>query len=274
MRAAAVLAALLAATPTLSAQEVLLRMRPRQGQVTHYLMTAEMFMRGGPLTEMAADPDAPFMRLTGWTTATVTGGGTDEYTERQVIDSARVAFPAMPQMEQMMAQMGDLMSGTETEMRMTSRGRVLAVHVRPSPAMEEMVSGMGRTMPGMGMGTDQLASSSFWLLPERAVRVGDSWRDSMRVALDSAAGMGAAMTVAATYTLRGMDGSVARIGFAGAYTMSVPAQPADMTFDVTGEIRLDLDAGRIVGTEMEMKGTAPTQVGAVPLEMRMSLQRR
>ncbi len=282
MRTAVLLLVALAPANGLPAQDVLLRMRPPQGQVTRYLMTVETYVRGGPMAQMAPDPDTPFARMTGWNTSTVTAAGADVYTERVVIDSVRMEFPAAPQLAQMMGQMGDLMTGTVTESRMSSRGKVLAAEFTPSPALRDMMAQMGAApgstgQMGLGGGAERLNLPSFWLLPERPVRVGSVWRDSMTVALDSIeveGGSGGVMRFAAEFTLRAMKGRVAVIGVDGTLGMSGADLPTGLAFTITGEVQLDLAAGRAASIAMEMEGSTPTPMGEMPMTIRTTMTAR
>lgn len=278
MRALVLLVAALPAAGRLPAQEVLLRIRPPQGQVTQYLMTVEAYVRGGPMAEMAPDPTVPFSRMTAWNTSTVSSATAGEYTERVVIDSARMEFPAMPQMGAMVGQIADLMAGTETRSRVSSRGKVLDTEFTPSPALRDMMAQMGMAPGGagqMGMGgTERLNLPSFWLLPERPVRVGSTWRDSMTVTLDSAGVAGGAMQFAAAFTLRALEGRTAVIGVDGTLGMSGPGIPAGTMFAITGEVRLDLAAGRPANFTMEMDGSMPTPNAAIAMTIRTTMTAR
>jgi len=264
----------LAVAAPLSAQDVLLRMKPPQGQVTHYLMGVETFMKGGPMAQMMTDTTVPFMRMTGWITNTVTAAAGDEFTLNQVLDSAQIASPAMPQLEQMMGQMTGLMKGTETISRMTSRGRMMAVQVNLPAALKSMMAAQGGREMDMGSGANSGTMSSFVLLPERPVRVGTSWQDSMTVSLDSAGAAGAKATFAATFTLKRMEGRVAVIGVDGTYRMVGGPVPGGATFTLTGETRLDVDAGRATAMTAEMNGSAPTPMGEMPMKVKTTMSQR
>jgi len=260
----------LAVAAPLSAQEVLLRMKPPQGQVTRYLMGVETYMKGGPMAQMMTDTTAPFMRMTAWMTNTVTVAAGDEFTLNQVMDSVRIASPAMPQMEQMMGQATDMMKGTATVSRMTSRGRMTAVQVILPPALKSMMAGQAGAMD-LGGGANSNNMSSFVLLPERPVRVGASWRDSMTVSLDSAGAAGATATFAATFTLKRMEGRVAVIGVDGTFRLAGGPLPGGASFTLTGETKLDVDAGRATAMAVEMNGSAPTPMGEMPMKVKTTM---
>jgi hypothetical protein len=272
MRTALALAATLTAATPLSAQ-VLLRMTPPTGQVTHYELTTETFVKGGQFAQIVSDTSAPFMRMTAWQTSTVSAASGEEFTTTQVVDSARAAFPAMPQMESMMGQVGDMMKGTTTVTRMTTRGRVLSLDVKLSPGLEQLRA-QAAAGGGMGMGGSEGRSnlSSFWLLPPNPVRVGDTWRDSMSVALDSTGPSPSTMAFAGTYTLTRMEGRTAVIGITGTLTTSGGALASPLAFKVTGEVQLDLDAGRATTVTTDMTGSAPSPMGEMPMEVRLTMK--
>jgi hypothetical protein len=268
MRAPALLALIVLAPASLPAQDVLLRFRPPAGRVATSAMVTEMVMRGGPMAGFVTHPDSPMTRVTAFQTSTVTAVGDGEFTEEQTIDSARMEFPAAPHLAAMVEQMGDLMAGTSTVSRMSTRGRLLAVQMTPSPALAQMMSAMGQGGGPLTMGTSQVSSPSFWLLPEDAVRVGATWRDSVVVALDSSGVAGGEFRMAATYQLRAHQDGVATIGFDGVYAVSGPDLPPGVSFVVTGEVRLDLARGRLAAMTMEMTGSVPLPPGEVPIEVR------
>jgi hypothetical protein len=273
MRRLVVMAALLAATAqTASAQNVLLRIRPPSGQVTRYVVALETFMHGGPMAQVATDSTQPFMRMRGWVTTSVTAADGEEHTLNQVLDSAQVESPAMPQMTAMMGQMGTMMRGMTTITRMTSRGRVTALDMKLPPALEAAAAAAGAGPMGLSGGAGGL--SSFVLLPERPVRVGSSWRDSMSVQLDSADAAGGMASFAATFTLTRLEGRVAVIGIDG--TLSMPGGPtsAAVSLEQRGETTLDLDGGRVTAMILEMKGTAPSPMGGIPMRMTLTMTRQ
>jgi hypothetical protein len=265
-----IVAGLVVAGP-LSAQEVLLRLRPPQGQVTPYLMTMEMWMKGGPMAGMITDTISPFMRMTAWMTSRVTAAAQEEFTMSQSMDSVSVETPAMPQMAGMMGNMGDMMKGTTTVLRSTSRGQVKSMDVELSQAMKDMMRAAGQS-PGGGMPGNQNPLQQFLLFPEAPVRVGSSWRDSMTVAMDSAGMAGAKMTYAATFTLRRMDGQVAVIGIDGKITVGGGQMPSASTMNLAGDTRLDLASSKMLSTAVDMSGTVSAGgMGEMPMKMKMSI---
>jgi hypothetical protein len=98
--------------------------------------------------------------------------------------------------------------------------------------------------------------------------MGDSWRDSMTVALEAD---GQQITYVATFTLRRMEGRVAVIGLEGTMTTTDPAAAASMSFAVAGEVRLDLAAGQPSGMALTMEGVTPTPAGDMPMTVHVKL---
>jgi len=271
MRRSVIIAAALAATGhTVSAQGMLLRIQPAQGQVTHYQAVVETYMQGGPMAQMMTDTTQPFMRMHLWQTTTVTAESGAQHTLDQLVDSARVESPAMPQLSAMMSQTGEMMKGATTTMDLTNRGKVTALDVKLPPSLQSMMSAQGGNTMGMGGGASGNLSS-FLLLPERPVQVGGTWRDSMTVNLDSAGTAGGKASFAATFTLERMEGRVAVIGIDGTLSMSGGSMPAPSSFGMTGETKLDLDAGRATVMTTEMRGTVASPMGEIPMRMTMKM---
>jgi hypothetical protein len=50
--------------------------------------------------------------------------------------------------------------------------------------------------------------------------------------------------------------------------------PSPVTFAVTGEVQLDVEAGRQVGMTTDMSGSAPTPMGEIPMRMHMTMTAR
>lgn len=272
MRTVIPLVALVAASPpALTAQEVLLRMKPPQGQVTRYLLVSETFLDGGPMAAMAADPEAPFMRMRMSQTWTVTASAGDEFTVRQVVDSAGVETPAMPQMEATMSQVGEMLRGFESVTRMTGRGEILSAELTVPPAMKSMMEsqGAGLGAGSIGMGGNAGNMPGYVLLPVDPVRVGSTWRDSVTMNLDWAGLSGVSSSFAVTYALKRLVGRVAVIGVDGTLAGGPPSMASNFT--ATGEVELDLDAGRATRMRMDMSGVVSAATDEIPMRMRTTM---
>lgn len=269
MRLAIACAALLAAAPV-SAQTVL-RLHPAKGEVTHYTMTVETYMHGGPLVQMGADTSQPFTRMHSWQTSTVTDASADEFTVSRVLDSVQIESPAMPQMAQMMGGMTDMLKGAIATVRSTSRGFVKSIDVTMPPAVQSMSGPQGQQAMSMARQANGSGPASFVLLPEGPVQVGTSWQDSMVVPVDSAASASANNTFAATFTLKSLANHSAVIDVKGTFNVRGGTMPAT-TLGVTGQVTLDLAQGRPSAMHAEMNGSAPTPGGDVPITVKVDMK--
>ncbi len=264
---AAALSLLLPSAP-LSAQ-VLLRINPPEGQVTRYRIMVETYVTGGQMAAMMTDPSQPMNRMTMYQTRAVTAKSGDRVTFRETIDSATMESPAMPQMAQMMGQATAALRGMVTEQVMTTRGKIVSSQVVSGgpQGMGPMGQGRGRGGPGgpMGNTSNRENGRMLVLLPERPVRVGDSWTDTMTTTSDAGA-----MTMIATFRLDRMEGSTAVLGFTG--TMSSPmGQEGTFSMQMTGELRLDTSTSRMGGYRMEMQGSPPAgPMGDMQMRIRVN----
>jgi hypothetical protein len=255
-------AALLVAGQTALAQTVLLRFNPPAGQTGRYRVVAETYMTGGQMAAMMTDPSQPLTRMTMYQTRTVTSVQGDQFTVRETTDSVNAEFPAMPQMAMGAGAMTEMLRGMVTEQVMTTRGRVVSQQIVSGGP--QGMPGMGRggrgAMPGMGGGR-QDNNQMMVVLPERPVRVGDTWADSMVTS-----GEGGGSTIRATFRLERMDGPVAVIGMRG--TMSTAMGPGgSMTMDMTGEIRLHTVSSRLMGYRMDASGSGQGQMGDMQMRI-------
>lgn len=262
---AAALCLLLPAAP-LSAQ-VLLRINPPEGQVVRYRVTMEMFITGGQMAAMMADPSQPMNRTTLYQTRAVTAKSGDQVTFRETIDSAIMESPAMPQMSAMIGQAAAAMRGMVTEQVMTTRGKIVSTQVVSGgpQGMGQMGRGGRGGGPGGPMGGGNNENSRMLiLLPEQSVRVGDSWSDTMAMTNEG----GQTMFIA-NFRLARMDGPTAILGVTGTMTAAMGPQ-GTMTMQMTGEIRFDTRSSRMDAYRMEMEGSAPTgQMGDMQMRIRV-----
>jgi len=265
--------ALLAAAPLVAQQPVLLRLNPRKGQTNHYRAVIETYMQGGPMAAMSADTTQPFQRTTLFQTRTCTDIIADTLVFSEVIDSARIEMPAMPQAAQFAGAMAARMSGMTTTTKMDRRAHIYDTEVTGGPAAMAGAQA-GRGGPGGGQGSGRGAGSGsssrnmVYILPANPVRPGDSWSDSMEIRSDS----GQNSTFRATFRLERVEGQVATISMNGSVDMSVQGTATTMT--TSGQLQLDLGQGRLGGMQMTMAGSMPTRMGTVPMRMVMTTQRQ
>ncbi len=263
--------ALCAAVPLAAQQAVTLRINAPRGQVTKYTTVVETYMQGGPMAAMGGDPNQPFNRMTMFNTRTVTNIVADTLVFTEVVDSARMETPAMPQAAAMMGQMASRMAGMTTVTKMDRRGRIFDTEVTNNP-----LAGMGgpggpggpgggRGRGGMGGGGNQ-SRNMVYVLPAGPVRPGDTWSDSMVVEGETPGQP--ASTFRATFRFERMEGQVAIISMNG--TMDMPMQGSVTTMNATGDLRLDMGQHRLGGMNMTLTGTMQTQMGEVPMRLLMT----
>jgi hypothetical protein len=274
--------ALIVAAPLACQQSVTLRINARQGQVTKYTVLVETFMQGGPMAMMGGgDSTQPFQRTTLFNTRTLTNIVGDTLVFTEVVDSARLETPAMPQAAAFMGGMAQQMRGMTTTTKMDRRARIFDTEVTGGP-MAGMAGmggqgrgpgamggpgGMGgRRGPGAG-GQGNPSRTMVFVLPAGAVRVGESWSDSM--VIEDQPGQPNSV-FRSTFRLERMEGRVAVISING--SMDMPMEGAMATMATTGEFRLDLDDGRLGTMTMTMSGTAQTRMGEMPMRIQMSSQ--
>ena len=268
MRRPAVLASLLLAVSSVAcAQEtVLLRLGGPVGQSNRYRSVMETFMRSPQMASMmSSDTTLPFMRMTMSMTRVLNARAGDTLIFVEVIDSAAMETPAAPQMSGMMGAVAGQLQGQTTTQRTDSRGRVYSSEV--SGGMSAMAGRGGGGRGGAGGGGNQ---RPLYLLPERAVRVGETWTDTM-VTPASSPSEGPS-TFAATFRLERVEqhgaSRVAVVSLNGTQTMA--GQQGPQTFNVTGEFQLDLTGHRLAGAAMTMSGIVQSRDGATPVRIVMT----
>jgi len=273
-RSLAVASTLLAVATIATAQEsVLLRVGGSPGSSNRYQSVMDMFVLGGPMTQMGGDTSQPFMRVTVNQTralSTVTG---DTLTFTETVDSARSESPAMPQMGAMMGGAANAMRGRVTTTKMDNRARIFGIEITNANAPGAGAGGSGgpggpgggrgRGGPMGGMGGSQRV---LYMLPERAVRVGETWTDSSST---PAAGTEGATNFLATFKLERVDsrGSarVAVISLDGNMATTTPQGPT--RYSVTGQFQMDLTNHRLASFNMIMSGTSQMQGQEVPVRI-------
>ena len=261
--------ALVVAAPLACQQPVLLRINARQGQVTRYQTVVETFMQGGPMASMGGDPSQPFQRMTMFNTRTLTDIVADTLVYTEVIDSARIEMPAMPQAAAFAGGIAEQLRGTSTRTKMDRRARIFDTEVTGGLAAS-MGGGQGGPgggrRGGMGGGGNQ-GKNMVFILPAGPVRPGDTWSDS--VVIEGEQGQPNS-TFRATFRFERMDGQVAVISLNG--SLDMPMQGTVTTMATTGEFRLDLAQSRLGSMNMTMSGTAQTQMGEMPMRIQMTTQ--
>ena len=259
MRRQFIVIAILCAAAPLRAQgtqdPVYLRMGGQPGQTNRYQTVVDVFLRG-PMA--STDTTMPSMRTSRFSTRTVNAVSGDTVTFVDVVDSARMESPSMPQMSQMMAGQAAAMTGLRVTTKMDARARLLSVEIADHAATPQ--AGPGGRMPGRHQ-------RPMFVLPERPVRAGDSWTDSVVIA--GAGPTEGTTNFLATYTLQRIEQRgnfrVAVISMAGNMVTNSPGGPQTMT--VVGEMAYDITGRRLATMTMMMNGIMPTPRGDVPVKL-------
>lgn len=241
---------------------VYLRLGGAVGQTNKYQTQVDVFLRG-PMA--SSDTTVPSMRTVRYSTRTVNAVSGDTVTLVEVVDSARIESPGMPQMAAMMGNQAAAMRGVTTTTRMDSRGRLLSVETGNTLPGGEAPPTADPNARGMRMpGRNQRA---IYVLPERAVRPGDTWTDSVITA--GAGPTDGPTNYLATYKLERVeqrgDFRVAVVSMAGNMVTNSPNGPQTMA--VVGEMAYDITGRRLVNMTMNMSGVMPTPRGDMPMKM-------
>ena len=260
------------------AQEpILLRISGQAGQFNRYQTVMETFIRGGQMAAMMSpDTTLPFSRMRMFSTRTLMSASGDTLNFQEVVDSAAMETPAMPQMAAMMSGAAAQLRGRTTATKMDSRGRVFSTEVTGGMAMGGP-GGPGGPGGGPGMGgrggrggMGGRNNATPFILPAQAVRPGDTWSDSTTVT-----GNGAdqpTVTVQGNFKLDRVDqhpgSQVAVITWTGTMTTTTPQGPQVM--NVVGEIDVDMTAHRLAAMKMTMTGSVQTPQGEVPMRIQMT----
>jgi hypothetical protein len=162
-----------------------------------------------------------------------------------------------------MGGMGDMLRGMTTTQHVDPRGHVLSGEVTPPPGAPPM---MAQALRQSGAATRGAA-----VMPERPIQPGETWSDSMTVPL----GGGQQTVFQVTYKLERVErqagARIAIVSWQGT-VRSDSAATAGAAGTMSGQLTLDLDAGRLVGSSTEMRITAQTPQGAMPMHSKTTMQ--
>jgi len=246
---------LLIAASTVSsadAQEsVTLRLKPSVGQVRRYRMVSLSWIRipGMPLL----DTIAPTIAETLYTTLTSAARDSGKWTTSTVVDSSSVSMMGRANPG------GGFMRGTVIRQTWDSLGHVDSTEVIPAAGVN---AGMAERLRSEGL----LGGGSLGM-PDRAVRVGESWSDSTSRTVSDAAGK-RTLRAWVTYRLDSVEHNGAhRVAVVSSQmTISADALGASASGKGTGagSYRLDLDAGQLLAasTDVTMDISANTVKGS------------
>ena len=258
---------LLALTTAAAAQEsVLLRVGGQVGQTNRYQTVANTWIQGGPMAGMG-DTSQPMMRLTTITTRTLTAVEGDTLVFTETVDDARSESPAMPQMGAMMGNAANMMRGQVTTTKMDGRARMFSIE-SSNPNMQ---GGQGGGPGGRGMMGGMRNQRARYVLPERPIRIGETWSDSTIIPGNGTDGPSSLL---ASFKLDRVDTRggtrIAVITVDGNMATSSARGPQRMS--VTGQFQLDMTAGRLASLDMTMSGTSNMQGQEVPVRMQLTQQ--
>jgi hypothetical protein len=160
-----------------------------------------------------------------------------------------------------------MLRGMTTTQHVDERGNVLSVDVTPPPGASPMMADAIRRSGGMaGRGTA--------VMPARAVRPGETWTDSMTTSVGAGPQRQQAV-FHVTYTLQRVENRggarVAVVSLRGSLRADSAGTPG-LTGTMTGELAVDLNAGRVVRSTTNMDMTAATPQGSMPIRSRNTTQ--
>lgn len=242
---------LVAAAAQAEAQAVQLRFTAPVGQVTRYRTVNQMWASGDTTT-------AP-MLSTLYSTRTIMAMDGANYVVKTVMDSTVTAMPSGGGGRPGMG--GDMMRGMAITQHMDPRGHVLSTEVTPPPGLPPFVANMLQR----NSGSNDNRPTAVW--PEGAISPGYTWTDSMVTSASAGRGRPTQVVYIVTYRLERVE----RTGGARLAIISMNgSRPGGQTGAVTGEIALDLDAGRLAHMVTNM--TVQAQEGGSTTRMRMTME--
>ena len=242
---------LVAAAAQAHAQAVQLRFAPPVGQVTRYRTVNQMWMSG--------DTSAAPALSTLYTTRTIMAMDGANYVVKVVMDSTVTSMPGGGGGRPGMG--ADPTRGMTITQHVDPRGRVLSSEVAPPPGLPPFVANMLQRNSGSNN------NRSTAVMPEGAISPGHTWTDSMVTSTSGGRGRQTQVVFIVTYTLE-------RVEHAGAARIAVismnGSQQGGLTGTVTGEIALDVDAGRLAHMVTNM--TLPSQEGGGSMRARSTME--
>ncbi len=238
-RAAALAGAALCAVPLAArAQAVSLQFTPAVGQVTRYKTTSQAWTTG--------DTTAAPMVTTAYTTRTVVSMDGPNYVVRTTFDSTVSSA----------AQGRDPMRGMAITQHMDPRGRILATEMTPPPGLPPFVASMMQRNSSSN-------SNRGVVVPDHPLNPGDTWTDTMATSGDGGRGRPAPVTFIVTYKLERVEGRTAVLSMNG-------AEQGGMNGTVTGEMTIDLGAGRLA--RMTSSSVFQAQQGGGPMRVKTTVE--
>jgi hypothetical protein len=261
-RFATVFAASLAGAAPVRAQAVLLRLAPPVGQATHYRTVTRTWVQIPGMT--SGDTTEPTMQQTLFSTRSVTGVEGSVRTVTTVVDSSRMEMGpmggGMPP--------GDLLRGMTTTQQIDEWGRVLSTQVTPPPGLP----------PQMAQGISRSGSRSSPAMPDHPVQPGDTWTDSMVASAGEGPGDQVRTVTRLTLKLERVEqaGSahLATVSLSGTIQSdtTAAAAPGAIFGTMSGEVTVDLSAGRITRSATTIDATVRTPQGTMPMRSNILME--
>lgn len=248
-------------------EAVLLRLHGRIGQARHIRLALDNFVHLGPGEPPSGDSAPPTMRMIQFATESVTAVSGDTITVVRVTDSSRMNMPGLDPSSAMFDSLGRGMTITT---KMDSRGRAISTEIRGSPWLDQQMASLRRLLPG----TDTSGTASrgtFTRLPDRPVRVGETWADTSSPPQALGGPTGAVVTTCRLERIETRGGRRVAIIVFDVVTppmrLDTPMRISSGPMHTIGELQLDLDAGWVVGLSMTMTGSTHTAMGDVSMRM-------
>ncbi len=249
--------------PVVPAPEaVLLRIHGRVGQSRHVRIAMDNFVHLGPGEPPSGDSARPTMHMIEFATESVTAVSGDTITVVRVTDSSRMEMPGLNLPSAMLDSLSP--RGMTVTTRMDSRGRAISTEVKGSPQFEERMASIRRMLSGIDTSGEASRGRSL-RLPDRPVRVGEMWADTLRLRRAQGAPGGAAVATYRLERIETRDGRRLAVISSDVVTppmaLQEPVRLSSGPMHTVGELQLDLDAGWIVRDSMTMTGLTHTAMG-------------
>jgi len=242
---------LVAAAAPARPQSVQLRFTPPVGQVTRYRTANQMWASG--------DTSAAPALSTLYSTRTIMAMDGANYVVKTVMDSTVTAMAGGGGGRPGMG--GDMMRGMTVTQHTDPRGRVLSTEITPPPGLPPMVANLLQRNSGASN------NRSTAVMPEGPISPGYTWTDSMVTSASAGRGRQTQVVFIVTYKLERVE----RTGGARLAIISMNgSQQGGLTGTVTGDMALDLDAGRLAHMVTNM--TVQSQEGGSVMRMRMTME--
>ncbi len=257
------------AATSIAPEALLLRFHARPGDVRRYRLVMSDFIHLGAESIPQGDSAQATIRVTEFVTESVTAVSGDTITVAHVLDSTRAEMPGFSLSGAHLDSLAP--RGTTMVMQMDGRGRVLWAR------MEAPVRAIGEAAPFRALfplaDSSAATGTATLLLPERPVRVGAEWSDTVPCPRALRGCTGGMATVFRFERVDGEGGRREAVISSQAdlppTTVDTPMQVTSGPMHITGVTLFSIDAGRITGHTTTMTGTAHSAMGDLAMRMEM-----